>query len=221
MNWLGSVTLLLIAGNFAWGFFRGLLRVVYAMAAGILILGFVTFATPYIAQWLSKNTTLQQQIEKTCEEKIRKQAKEHTSDFESRLPEAIVRQLDGTQTIADGLMENSGAYSALASEIAAFAVRAIAGIFVFLVTAVAFRLIAVAIDLVAKLPVIGEVNHFLGGIAGLAKGIFWVWLLFGVAALAAATAVGSTIIDAVYQSEWLQWLYENNPLLTLLLSFWS
>ena len=88
-----------------------------------------------------------------------------------------------------------------------------------LITVIAFHLIATAIDLVAKLPVIGEVNHMLGGMAGLIKGLLLVWLVFAFAAMGAATEAGSAVTDAVYQSEILQWLYENNLILTILLSF--
>ena len=52
MNWLLILVVLLVAGNIVWGFFRGFLRVVYSMAAWILILVFVTFATPYVAAWI-------------------------------------------------------------------------------------------------------------------------------------------------------------------------
>ena len=41
MNWLLILVVLLVAGNIVWGFFRGFLRVVYSMAAWILILVFV------------------------------------------------------------------------------------------------------------------------------------------------------------------------------------
>ena len=54
MNWLLILVVLLVAGNIVWGFFRGFLRVVYSMAAWILILVFVTFATPYVADWMWK-----------------------------------------------------------------------------------------------------------------------------------------------------------------------
>lgn len=53
MNWLLILVVLLVAGNIVWGFFRGFLRVVYSMAAWILILVFVTFATPYVADWMT------------------------------------------------------------------------------------------------------------------------------------------------------------------------
>ena len=66
MNWLLILVVLLVAGNIVWGFFRGFLRVVYSMAAWILILFFVTFATPYVADWMTEHTGLDTRIEKNC-----------------------------------------------------------------------------------------------------------------------------------------------------------
>lgn len=70
MNWLLILVVLLVAGNIVWGFFRGFLRVVYSMAAWILILVFVTFATPYVADWMIEHTGLDTRIEKNCKEKL-------------------------------------------------------------------------------------------------------------------------------------------------------
>ena len=40
------------------------------MAAWILILFFVTFATPYVADWMTEHTGLDTRIEKNCKEKL-------------------------------------------------------------------------------------------------------------------------------------------------------
>lgn len=67
-----------------------------------------------------------------------------------------------THKLADGWMEQSGLYNTIASKASSLAMKAIAFVIVMLITVIAFHLIAIAIDLVAKLPVIGEVNHMLG-----------------------------------------------------------
>ena len=69
MNWLLILVVLLVAGNIVWGFAKGGLRVIYSMIAWIVIIGFVTFATPYVAQWLTENTTWDAQIEKSFQDK--------------------------------------------------------------------------------------------------------------------------------------------------------
>ena len=228
MNWLLIFAVLLVSGNIVWGFFRGFLRVVYSMIAWILILVFVTFATPYVADWLTENTKLDTRIEQGCRERLKDivagDGKEEASDTKLdgltlRLPDNVGERLLDTQKVTDGLLEKSGLYQTMASKASSLAMRAIAFILVMVITMIAFHLIAVAIDLVAKLPVIGEANHLLGGVAGAVKGIMILWLLFAFVAMGAATEAGSMLIDVIYGSPVLQWLYENNLLLTVILSF--
>ena len=156
--------------------------------------------------------------EKSTEEQNTQEQKD-LSGLGMKLPANVWNQIGDTHKLADGWMEQSGLYNTIASKASSLAMKAIAFVIVMLITVIAFHLIATAIDLVAKLPVIGEVNHMLGGIAGLIKGLLMVWLVFAFAAMGAATEAGSVVIDAVYQSEILQWLYENNLILTILLSF--
>ena len=233
MNWLLILVVLLVAGNIVWGFFRGFLRVVYSMAAWILILVFVTFATPYVADWMTEHTGLDTRIVKNCKEKLQNavageeksteeqntQEQKDLSGLGMKLPANVWNQIGDTHKLADDWMEQSGLYNTIASKASSLAMKAIAFVIVILITVIAIHLIATAIDLVAKLPVIGEVNHMLGGIAGLIKGLLLVWLVFAFAAMGAATEAGSVVSDAGYQADILQWLYEKNLILTILLSF--
>ena len=227
MNWLLILVVLLVAGNIVWGFAKGGLRVIYSMIAWIVIIGFVTFATPYVAQWLTENTTWDAQIEKSFQDKLKDVVKgddkgeksKNVQKLQMNVPSIVADRLVDTNEAADALMEKSGFYQVLASKASSLAMRAIAFIIVLLITLIAFHLLAGAIDLIGKLPVIGEVNHLIGGVAGFVKGMVFVWLLFAFIAMGAATDIGRTLTEVIYADPILQWLYENNFLLTLLLSF--
>lgn len=227
MNWLLILVVLIVAGNIVWGFAKGGLRVIYSMIAWIVIVGFVTFATPYVAQWLTDHTTWNTRIEKSCQEKLKDavkgsdkdKKKKKVQELQMNVPSIVADRLLDTNEAADAVMEKSGAYQALASKASSLAMRAIAFVIVLLITFIAFHLIAGAIDLIGKLPLIGEVNHLLGGVAGLIKGMVLVWLLFAFIAMGAATDIGHTLTEVIYTDQILRWLYENNFLLTILLSF--
>ena len=121
MNWLLILVVLLVAGNIVWGFFRGFLRVVYSMAAWILILVFVTFATPYVADWMTEHTGLDTRIEKNCKEKLQNavageeksteeqntQEQKDLSGLGMKLPANVWNQIGDTHKLADGWMEQS------------------------------------------------------------------------------------------------------------------
>ena len=63
MNWLLILIVIVLAGNIVWGFGRGFVRVLYSMLAWIVILFFVTWATPYVTDFLEEQTTLDERIE--------------------------------------------------------------------------------------------------------------------------------------------------------------
>lgn len=190
MNWLLLLVVLFLSAHIVWGFQKGFLRVIYSMIAWIVLLAFASFATPYVADWLTDNTGLAAQIEENCREKL-----------------------------AGTILGQTGIYDVIASKTTDFAVRALAFVLVLLIVVIAFHLLAAAIDLIAKLPLIGGVNRLLGAAAGFVKGMLLVWIVFAFAAMAAATTPGGLLVKEIYRSPLLQWVYENNLVLSILLLF--
>lgn len=237
MNWLLIVVILLLAGNIAWGIYRGFLRVVLSVAVWIVMLVFVTWAAPYAAELLREHTQIDERIEAGCEEGLRalvrgegakadggnthENAQTEASRKEQgiRLPEVIADQLLDTGELADHLLSDTGVYAKAAEQAANLALRSIAYVSVLAVIWLAFHILMTVLDLIAKLPVIEGANRLLGGAAGLVKGVLLVWLLFAFIALGSATAVGTVLISRIYESELLVWLYENNLVLTILMNF--
>ena len=106
MNWLLILVVLLVAGNIVWGFFRGFLRVVYSMAAWILILVFVTFATPYVADWMTEHTGLDTRIEKNCKEKLQNAVAGEEKSTEEILLERNLKEEMEFQDIVNKELKN-------------------------------------------------------------------------------------------------------------------
>ena len=80
MNGLTIVVLLFLLAVTAIGYSKGLLRTVYSILSGIFILVLVTVATPYIAQVLADNTTLDSKIENMCHEQLRNAINKNESE---------------------------------------------------------------------------------------------------------------------------------------------
>lgn len=228
MNWLLIVVVLLLAGNIAWGIYRGLLRVVYSMVAWIVILVFVTWATPHVAGWMEEYTPLGDKIESSCRDRFRETVNGNTEEdtqedkyqeLEVKVPESVLEKLTDTHQMADSFLEKSGTYDAVAQRASSLAMKAIAFLVVLLITILALHIVAQILDLISKIPVVGEVNHVLGGIAGFVKGIVLVWLVFAFVAMGSATAIGSVVLEQIYDSPLLVGLYENNLVLTILMMF--
>ena len=101
MNWLLVLTVLFVAANIVWGFYRGFLRVLYSMVAWIVILVAVSWLSPYVANYLTEHTRLDTYIEEGCNQKLhewadakkqedKKEVKERGND--TGMPEIILEK---------------------------------------------------------------------------------------------------------------------------------
>lgn len=240
MNWLLIIVILVLAGNIVWGFSRGFLRVIYSMLAWIAILVFVTWATPYVANVLTEKTNIDNRIETNLDEKLHElvigdtngqkedrepdaqnpgQGKKNYRDLQMKLPDAVTNKLFDTNKIADQILEGSGAYDVVAGRATDLVMRVISFVLVLLITVISFHLLSVVLKVVEKLPLIGGINRLLGLFAGLVKGILIIWLAFAIIAMAGTTDIGIALISYIYESPLLIWAYENNFVLTLLMTF--
>lgn len=240
MNWLLIIVILVLAGNIVWGFSRGFLRVIYSMLAWIAILVFVTWATPYVANVLTEKTNIDNRIESNLDEKLHElvigdtngqkedrepdaqnpgPGKKNYRDLQMKLPDAVTNKLFDTNKIADQILEGSGVYDVVAGRATDLVMRVISFVLVLLIAVISFHLLSVVLKVVEKLPLIGGINRLLGLFAGLVKGILIIWLAFAIIAMAGTTDIGIALISYIYESPLLIWVYENNFVLTLLMTF--
>lgn len=240
MNWLLIIVILVLAGNIVWGFSKGFLRVIYSMLAWIAILVFVTWATPYVANVLTEKTNIDNRIESNLDEKLHElvigdtngqkedrepdaqnpgQGKKNYRDLQMKLPDVVTNKLFDTNKIADQILEGSGAYDVVAGRATDLVMRVISFVLVLLIAVISFHLLSVVLKVVEKLPLIGGINRLLGLFAGLVKGILIIWLAFAIIAMAGTTDIGIALISYIYESPLLIWVYENNFVLTLLMTF--
>ena len=138
MNWLLVVVLVILAGHTIKGYRRGLLRVLFSVASLLITVLFVAWATPYVSNFLKENTKIYQKVETECEQKVRKDTKEQIvqkeekstgllEEYGIRLPKSIEEKLFGNvEKGADGVLETSGVYKAMAEPLAQLAVDGIA-----------------------------------------------------------------------------------------------
>lgn len=240
MNWLLIIVILVLAGNIVWGFSKGFLRVIYSMLAWIAILVFVTWATPYVANVLTEKTNIDNRIESNLDERLHElvigdtngqkedrepdaqnpgQGKKNYRDLQMKLPDVVTNKLFDTNKIADQILEGSGAYDVVAGRATDLVMRVISFVLVLLIAVISFHLLSVVLKVVEKLPLIGGINRLLGLFAGLVKGILIIWLAFAIIAMAGTTDIGIALISYIYESPLLIWVYENNFVLTLLMTF--
>ena len=219
MNWLLVVVLVILAGHMIKGYRRGLLRVLFSVASLLITVLFVAWATPYVSNFLKENTKIYQKVETKCEQKVRKDTKEQIvqkeekstgllEEYGIRLPKSIEEKIFGNvEKGADGVLETSGVYKAMAEPLAQLAVDGIAFFVSLIVCAIILHLIGGVLDIA-----IMGINQVLGLGAGLLYGLLLVWLFFYFVAVMQAFPFGQSLLAVIQQSEFLTALYEDNML---------
>ena len=325
MNWLLIVVVVLWAFYIVRGYKKGMLKMLYSLVSWIVILILVTMATPYMTEFLTANTSIEQNIHKTCKEKLKNlvtgdnaatdadmapgtdqdsdsssnssansgsdsgsnssadtgsdsgsnssanpgsdsgsnssansgsdsgsnssansgsdSSSNSSADTDSdtslnsntditsksnkalldalglKIPEELLDSIAGDNNLADSFFESTGLYEQAATEITAFAMKGISFILCLIVAVIISRIIYGMISIVEAAPVVGTLNRLLGIIIGSVKGLFIVWTVFAIVAMNAMTQAGMMMSDYIYESPFLQWIYENNFVLTILLRF--
>lgn len=239
MNGLLIAVLIILIGFMIWGYWRGFVRIVFSLAAMLLMIALVSWATPYITDFLKENTTIYEDLTDVCSEKIQLSAEEKlesaqkentltaagddTAEKEKEkedgiaglmLPELWAEQLlEKTGDTVNQVMEKNGLYRQAGAYIADWILRGVAFFTAFILISIVLKLIVGLLDIMTKLPLIKGVNRLLGGAVGLVQGLIVVWLLLFLVALTCTSQLGETMLAYIEDNVFLTYLYQHNGIL--------
>ncbi len=228
-NWLQITVGVYLLGMILYGHYRGLIRLAVSMVALAVTLAAVHFAMPYVGTFIRDKTPVYGWITDSVSEAFGVGDEEALSD--DRLPEAQRRFIEDMR-LPDDLKElliennNSEVYDLLGVDafagyignyLANVIINFVGFVILFLVIYVALKLLAGALDLVAKLPILSGMNQLAGALLGGLQGLFFLWLASLLVTAFAATAWASAILDQIEASPWLSFLYHYNLLSRLVL----
>ncbi|MCI8327806.1 MAG: CvpA family protein [Lachnospiraceae bacterium] len=224
MNWLLIVVLAILIIYIIYGYCKGMLRVLYSMLSLIITIVFVAWATPYISKMIEENTQIYQKIATKCEEGIRKRAQEQISEkteeeadtnslkeYGIEIPEFLEKEFfQKIQEGSDNILESTGAYKAVAEQMARFIVNGIALFIAWIICIIILHFLKGIVDGISKLPILKSVNHILGAVIGFVEGLLIVWLFFYFIKIMQAIPMGQELLSLIKDSEILTILFENN-----------
>jgi len=233
MNWVLILVIAILAGYTLTGYAKGFLKIVYSLISWVVILVFVSIATPYIHDYLKNDTDIYNKVVVYCEEAIREKAEQEIEEsnggmsaltenelfaaIAEKLPEDLLQNIkEQTGELTGELMENYGLYDKTAVAMADLFLKGISTLAAMIAGAILSAFISVVLGFIAKLPLIGFANRILGLVAGAANGLLIVWFAFYLVAVLCTTALGSEVITHINANEFLTYLYENNPVLSIL-----
>ena len=232
MNWLLIVILAIIAGNVIWGYKEGFMKVALSLVSWIVVMVACYIATPIVSDYILENTPLAEIVQETVTEAVNTALdevsggvvdaldSEKIAEVEASLPEQIKTLIYGQEgkTLED-LINSVGDVEIDTTALAGGAAYLIGLMIVLVVTRIALIIVEKVLDLVTKLPLIGQANTLLGIAAGALKGLVWTWVVLTVIAMLAYTGANTELINLVNESEILLWLYTNNPIMMVVAKF--
>ena len=235
MNWVLIVVAAILLGYTVAGFSKGFLKIVYSLISWILILIFIMVAAPYIQNYLMTNTGIYGNVVLYCEDMLRTRVEKEMgmgsqeavaalSENEvfamltEKLPETLIEEIKmHLDEVTGEFIENNGIYAKTAVAVADLFLKGISTLAAIILGLIASAIISMVLGLISKLPIIGAMDRLLGLAAGAANGLLVVWIGFYLVAILGATEFGTNIITQINANEYLTLLYENNPILNLLI----
>ena len=200
MNWLLIVVICIIAWNAVRGYTRGLLRIVYSLAACILMLTASSMAAPYVRDNILSQTGIESVIYSNIEKQIAVHGQKATGDFD----------------MANILLQQSGAYDSISTQLTNAIMTGLSFFIVIFLLGIVEYFGRRLIRKIERVPVISTVNRVAGFGVGFIKGIVIVWLLLALISLLVTSEAGQTMTVYINDSLMLKYLYENNPIIKLI-----
>ena len=217
---LTAVLIVLVLGAVK-GYKKGFLRLAVWFAGLIASLFIVTKISPYVSDFLIRNTSLYDNMR----EKIVEAYETRMTDSDSE--NAVIDSFGFPTIIADDLKINntgeiyerlavslfkdyvSGYLSALAIKSGTFA-----GLFILL--AIIWFVVIMAVRILEKIPVLKTFNRLLGMATGITLSLVLVWVFFLAVMMFFGNSFGSWVFAQVKASRLLSFLFNNNILFELL-----
>lgn len=231
MDILLIVVLLILAGFGLHGYLRGLVRVLFSLVAVFVTIVLATAISPYVAHFLQTQTPLYHTVEEKCVDYLQSAVEDGIQQetqvqgdgtvFGIKIPEELQELFAENAAVqaGNGVAEYAGIYEKAGEFVAGQVVQRLAWVLSFVVILASLSVIVHVLDILAKLPVLKNINR-LGGLAvGLLEGLIVVWILFLAVFLCQGTELGREMMDTIQGNAILKFINDNNILEHMVLSW--
>lgn len=227
MSGLVMLVVIAIIGIAAFsGYKRGFVHIAFTLAATVVAILLSSALSQPVGRMLKEKTPLYDNINKQVNEYIGKyigdefdmKTTELSDDILKKIPipasiSSMLKDNNNTEVIKKLGAKNLGEY--ISGELTMIIINAIAYIAIFIIVTIILRILIGVLDVIARVPVIKELNRSLGLVIGIFEGMLIVWLLCLVVTGLGGTAAGQDIMKQVSGSDALSFIYKSNPLLKM------
>lgn len=204
-----GVIIFLIA-MIAYGYMRGLIKIVFSMVATIATIVLAAVLTIPFSGVL-KNTGIGEGIEASVRE-IVEQA--HIIDEESVMeldfPKAILEPIaKGTQNAQETIQEY------VIEELTDTIIKALTFLVLTLIIYIIVRIIIGVLDVFSKLPIINGINKWAGAVVGLVQGLLFIWIASLILTAFSDKEWAQEVFRQINDNGFLSFIYNNNMVIWL------
>lgn len=231
MNWLLILLLVVTILSVIAGYCRGFVRTAISMVFMILVLVLSGWLSPYIGKALEEHTPIAEGIHDACRNMVAETLKEQSGSMAADgeveqqellnmlgLPAELLGGILSTGQIQAGQEEAVQVFAEQTADVlTSLAVDAIVFLVSFAAAWIVVCIVRRVADIFTELPVLGFVNRVCGGVLGMIRALFWIWIFFLVLTVFSGTEWGTFCLQAVREDSVLLFLYRNNLVLRFLL----
>lgn len=220
MNWVLIAVIAIIALLGFIGLKKGLIKMVFSLVSTIVALLVAMLFSPVVSGMMKNNEAIVGFFDEKIGAIVDFTSEEAQEETESK-QESLIDSLPLPETFKESLSENNTLdnYAAMQAQnfeeyvcrqITNMIINAIAFVVTLLLAVIALAILCNALNLLAKLPLLRQINAAAGLAAGAAEGLLLVWILFVILTMFAGTEFGSDAMSMIAENPLLDFLYKNN-----------
>ena len=240
------IVALIIVGSVALGASRGLVLTVFTLFSSIAVLVLTSIIAPKVADYAMNNDNIHSSVVKGIEESLEKaeNGKAGSSNEDGgasskvSVSEEISKEMEKLQiagfsipknVISDMEEEISGKITEttegvkaeinkrISEYLAEMIIRSASFVITYLVLMVLVFILGKALDVLAKLPVLEDINKAAGGVCGFINGLIIVWIMFAIIMVFMDKPIMQAAIRQINDNPILTALYSVNPIANFLI----
>ena len=220
MNWI-LIAVIAILGVMGFvGFKKGFIKMVFSVASTIVALLVAMLFSPVVAGMMKNNEAIVVFFDEKISAIVDFTSEEAHAETEGT-QQSLIDSLPLPETFKETILENNTAENYIAMQAKNFEeyvcrqitnviINAIAFVVTLLLAIVALAIVCFALNLLAKLPLLKQVNATAGLAAGVLEGLLIVWILFVILTMFAGSEFGSKALAMIAENPLLDFLYKNN-----------
>ena len=224
MNWLFWVVVAFMAYHVIDGFARGFIKKSVSAVSVILTLVLVTYLTPQITTFVREHTSLHRNLQEKCTEFFLDKQYDESLKTDQVM---MIEEMKRPENIKKMLLENNNEEAYQVLNVSAFSeyigayladmiINAMTYFLSFVVLWTLLRAILLAVDIVAKLPILHGINQLAGGILGLAESVVLIWIVFLLAGILCNGELGQQLFSLIRDNQLLSLLYNWNLIMNVI-----